>query len=104
LVASAADLPPEHVEFFETKIRPILADHCYKCHSTESGKSKADLLLDTRDALRKGGATGAAIIPGDPRRASSLRPCATAAPISKCRRKTTAANSPPSKLPRSNGG
>ncbi|MBL9203420.1 MAG: PSD1 domain-containing protein, partial [Opitutaceae bacterium] len=64
--ARAADLPPEHVEFFESKIRPILAEHCYKCHSTESGKSKADLLLDTRDALRKGGATGPAIIPGNP--------------------------------------
>ncbi|MDP3069188.1 MAG: PSD1 and planctomycete cytochrome C domain-containing protein [Opitutaceae bacterium] len=65
-VASAADLPPEHVEFFETKVRPILVEHCYKCHSTEAGKSKGDLLLDTRDALRKGGVTGAAIVPGDP--------------------------------------
>ncbi len=62
----AADLSPEQVEFFETKVRPILVEHCYKCHSTEGGKSKGDLLLDTRDALRKGGVTGAAIVPGDP--------------------------------------
>ncbi|WP_414662327.1 PSD1 and planctomycete cytochrome C domain-containing protein [Horticoccus sp. 23ND18S-11] len=62
----AADLTPEQVEFFESKIRPILVDACYKCHSVESGKSKADLRLDTRDALLKGGATGAAIVPGNP--------------------------------------
>jgi len=62
----AAELPPEHVEFFEAKIRPILVDSCYKCHSAEAGKSKGDLLLDTRDSLRKGGASGAVIVPGDP--------------------------------------
>ncbi len=62
----AADLAPEHVEFFEAKIRPILVERCYKCHSLESGKSKAGLLLDSRDALRKGGDTGPAIVPGDP--------------------------------------
>ncbi|MBL9187322.1 MAG: PSD1 domain-containing protein [Opitutaceae bacterium] len=66
LAAQAAELPPEHVEFFESKVRPILVEHCYKCHSTEAGKSKGDLLLDTRDALRKGGVTGAVIVPGDP--------------------------------------
>jgi hypothetical protein len=58
---SAAD-----VEFFEARIRPILVESCYGCHSVESGKSKADLLLDSRDALRKGGATGAALVHGDP--------------------------------------
>jgi len=63
---SAADLPPEHVEFFESKIRPILVEHCYKCHSHESGKSKGSLLLDSRDALRAGGGTGPAIVAGDP--------------------------------------
>jgi hypothetical protein len=65
-VFAAGNLSAEHVEFFESKIRPILAESCYKCHSTEAGKSKADLLLDTRDALRQGGASGDAIIPGDP--------------------------------------
>jgi hypothetical protein len=68
LIASAfaADLPPEHVEFFEAKIRPILVESCYPCHSVEAGKSRGDLRLDSRDALRKGGASGAAITPGDP--------------------------------------
>ncbi len=53
------------VEFFEAKIRPVLAKHCYECHSTESGKSKGGLRLDTRDGIRMGGDTGAAVVPGD---------------------------------------
>ncbi|MEO6244915.1 MAG: PSD1 and planctomycete cytochrome C domain-containing protein, partial [Opitutaceae bacterium] len=65
MVAHAAELTPEQTEFFETKIRPIFAERCYKCHSVESGKSKAGLLLDSRDALLKGGDTGPAIVPGD---------------------------------------
>jgi hypothetical protein len=62
----AAELPPEQIEFFESKIRPILAESCYKCHSDEAGKSKADLRLDSRDALRTGGTSGVVIVPGDP--------------------------------------
>jgi hypothetical protein len=65
-VIHAADLPPDQVEFFETKIRPILADSCYKCHSEKEGKSKGSLTLDTRDSLLKGGATGPALVGGDP--------------------------------------
>lgn len=61
---AAAELPAEQVEFFEAKVRPILVEACYKCHSVESGKSKGDLFLDSRDGSRKGGAGGAAVIPG----------------------------------------
>lgn len=65
--ALAADAPAEAVEFFEKKIRPILADHCYECHSIEKKKSKGGLLLDTRDALLKGGDSGRpALVPGEP--------------------------------------
>src|SRR5438034_5075501 len=53
------------VEFFKKKIRPILVDNCYKCHSHESEKLKGGLLLDSREGLLKGGDTGAAIVPGD---------------------------------------
>ncbi len=60
---AAADSPG--VEFFESKIRPILVDDCYKCHSAQSEKVKGGLLLDTRDGLLKGGDTGPAIVPGD---------------------------------------
>src|SRR5215216_6290780 len=57
---SASDL-----QFFENKIRPVLADNCYKCHSEGAEKLKGGLLLDTRDAARKGGNTGPAVVPGD---------------------------------------
>lgn len=52
--------------FFETKIRPVLAEHCYECHSRETGKSKGGLLLDTRQGIREGGDSGPAVVPGDP--------------------------------------
>lgn len=52
--------------FFESRIRPVLVERCYKCHSAEAGKPKGGLRLDTRDALRRGGNTGAAIVPGKP--------------------------------------
>src|SRR5207244_7040114 len=58
---AAADL-----EFFETKIRPVLVEHCYECHSAKSEKLKGKLLLDNREAARKGGETGPAVVPGDP--------------------------------------
>ena len=52
------------MEFFESKIRPILAQECYECHST-SGKSKGGLVLDHREALARGGDSGPAIVPGN---------------------------------------
>ena len=64
--ASADDLTPAQLDFFETKIRPILADSCYKCHSTFAEKIKGGLLLDSREALLKGGDSGAVIVPGNP--------------------------------------
>ena len=45
----------EQLAFFEKKIRPVLVDHCYKCHSAEAEKVKGELLLDTREGVRKGG-------------------------------------------------
>ena len=61
---AAAD-EPEGIEFFENHIRPLLAQNCYKCHSEEAGKAKGELLLDTREGLRKGGDSGPAIVPGN---------------------------------------
>lgn len=54
------------LELFESKIRPVLVERCYECHSAEAKKVKGGLLLDTRAALRKGGDSGAAIVPGMP--------------------------------------
>lgn len=54
-------------EFFERKIRPVLVENCYKCHSANSEKLKGALLLDSAEGMRKGGESGKpAIVPGDP--------------------------------------
>src|SRR5262245_42771265 len=50
-------------EFFEAKIRPVLAINCYDCHTDEH---MGGLRLDSREAMLKGGKSGAAIVPGDP--------------------------------------
>lgn len=58
-------LEPSAVEFFEAKIRPVLAESCYSCHSQKAEKLKGGLYLDTRDGVLKGGDNGPAIVPGD---------------------------------------
>lgn len=66
MAAPAAEPTPEQAAFFETKIRPILSETCYKCHSLEQSKSKGGLTVDTKEGLLKGGENGAIIKPGDP--------------------------------------
>ena len=56
---------PGAVDFFESKVRPVLADHCYKCHSGQSKSVKGGLRLDSVAGMRKGGDTGPAVVPGD---------------------------------------
>ncbi|MEQ1829055.1 MAG: DUF1549 domain-containing protein [Pirellula sp.] len=63
--ANAGALADEDVDFFERKIRPVLVERCYGCHSIESGKSKGGLRVDTKEAIRKGGESGPAIVEGD---------------------------------------
>jgi hypothetical protein len=53
------------LDFFETKVRPLLITHCYECHSEESGKKKGGLLLDSKHGWETGGDSGPAIIPGN---------------------------------------
>lgn len=55
---------PEQLDFFENKIRPVLAKNCYNCHSTQSKKLKAELYLDNREQAFKGGESGPSIVPG----------------------------------------
>jgi len=57
-------IPQDQVDFFEKKIRPVLTDKCYKCHSEKADKIKGGLLLDTRDGARRGGDNGPAVVPG----------------------------------------
>jgi hypothetical protein len=58
---SAPDL-----QFFETKIRPVLIERCYQCHSHDADKIKGGLMLDTREGMLHGGDTGPAVSPGKP--------------------------------------
>ena len=71
--ATAAEPTREQIDFFEKKIRPVLVEHCYKCHAADAKKVKGGLLLDTRDALRKGGDSGPALVPGDPAKSLLLK-------------------------------
>ena len=52
--------------YFERHIRPVLAEHCYECHSTRSKKTKGGLALDSPTGLRAGGDSGQVVIPGKP--------------------------------------
>lgn len=56
--AATAALSTEHRAFFETKIRPVLVQHCYSCHSADAKKLGGRLFLDTRDGLLAGGESG----------------------------------------------
>jgi len=67
-VSSAAvsqQISSEHLQFFENKIRPILATNCLECHSADKGKIKGGLNLDSKPDWIKGGESGALIKEGD---------------------------------------
>jgi mono/diheme cytochrome c family protein len=66
LTGPAQAAPPEPAAFFETKVRPVLADHCFKCHGPD--KQRGSLRLDSRAALLKGGDQGPAVVAGEPER------------------------------------
>jgi hypothetical protein len=78
-VAPAADAPapkpapvsPQAAEFFETKVRPVLAAHCYSCHGSK--RQRGGLRLDSRDAFTKGGDDGPVMVPGDPTHSALIR-------------------------------
>jgi Protein of unknown function (DUF1553)/Protein of unknown function (DUF1549)/Planctomycete cytochrome C len=55
---------PEHAEFFEARIRPILAEHCVSCHGPK--KQQAGLRLDSQEGLQKGAESGPVVAPGQP--------------------------------------
>ncbi|SVD53396.1 uncharacterized protein METZ01_LOCUS406250, partial [marine metagenome] len=63
--AVAAEPSAEGLAFFEKKIRPVLVEKCYKCHSANSEKLRGELRLDTRVGIRKGGESGHAVVPKD---------------------------------------
>ena len=64
---------PDDLAFFENKIRPLLVDHCYSCHSAKSNKKKGGLSLDSRQGVLTGGDSGPAIVIGDPDKSLLIR-------------------------------
>jgi len=59
-----AEPSAEALRFFETRVRPVLVDHCFKCHAEK--KQRGGLRVDSRAALMAGGDQGAALVPGEP--------------------------------------
>jgi hypothetical protein len=67
--ALGADPDRKGIDFFESKIRPMLVTHCYECHSAGAAakqKLKGGLLLDSREGALQGGESGPAVVPGKP--------------------------------------
>jgi hypothetical protein len=64
LLLAAHSLLAEDHAFFESRVRPVLVEHCFECHSGE--KTKGGLALDTKQGWEKGGDSGPAIVPGKP--------------------------------------
>ncbi len=52
------------IEYFENKVRPLLAEHCYSCHGPK--KQNAGLRLDNAAGLKAGADNGPVVVPGDP--------------------------------------
>jgi hypothetical protein len=61
------------LEFFERRIRPLLAEHCYECHSARKTPPEGRLRLDSPEHIREGGRTDVAVVPGSPERSLLAR-------------------------------
>ena len=61
--AKPAAAQSDDIHFFNEKVRPVLAENCYKCHT---GETMGGLRLDSRTTILKGGDSGPAMTPGDP--------------------------------------
>jgi hypothetical protein len=73
ITLAQATAAPADATFFEQKVRPLLVEHCYACHSATAKKVKGGLLLDSRDAILKGGDSGPAAVAGDPDKSLLVR-------------------------------
>jgi len=69
----ALPLGAQDLDLFETSIRPVLATHCYGCHSAKAAKVQGGLLLDSKVGLEHGGNRGVVIEPGDPDKSLLIR-------------------------------
>src|SRR5437868_1178338 len=68
---AAPPVPAGQADFFESRVRPVLAEHCFPCHGPK--KQKSGLRLDSRAALLQGGDSGPAVLPGDAEKSLLVR-------------------------------
>jgi len=61
------------LDLFENRIRPVLVDSCYSCHSAKAETIEGELTLDSRAAIERGGRSGPVILPGNPAASPLLR-------------------------------
>src|SRR6266404_7634715 len=73
IVQEAEALVNEDLRFFDEKMRPLIEEHCFECHSHRSGKMKNGLTLDSRDGWATGGTSGPALVPGDPEKSLLIK-------------------------------
>ena len=57
-IFAKTEIPQAQIDFFETKVRPLLTEQCLECHSNAKGKVKGGLSMDTRQEITKGGENG----------------------------------------------
>ena len=69
-IALAAGPAPDSTDFFEARIRPVLANNCFTCHAASQ---LGGLRLDSRESILKGGKSGPAMVPGDPDKSLLIR-------------------------------
>ena len=60
------ELSAQDEQFFESKVRPLLIEHCYSCHAADAERIRGGLVLDSKEGWEVGGISGPAIVPGDP--------------------------------------
>lgn len=70
-IACADELSPQQEQFFEQKVRPVLAEHCWKCHGAT--KQESELRLDSAAGMNRGGASGEKLIGGEPAQSYLLK-------------------------------
>ena len=75
-LAKAATPTDDQIEFFESRVRPVLSEHCYSCHSSQVEAPFAGLRLDSREAILQGGVSGPAISAGSPGQSRLVSCCA----------------------------
>ena len=73
LLAATAAQAADTTTLYEKSVKPLLAHHCYDCHSAKASELKGNLKLDSLDGIMKGGANGPGVVAGDVENSFLLR-------------------------------